>query len=290
MATKRQTKANRRNAQKSTGPKTEAGKAASSRNALCHGLTATHAIVLPDENADAFESLQQEVLADLNPQGALQAALAERIVVLLWRLDRAARLECQTFVHGQLIADRNWLSDAPFRGSSQHQLKERFCKGEDAEAVSEAFDIVHRAEREIDLDITRRAPWAEVLVQSEQNAKVFDRLGRHEASLQRALHRTLEEFRRLQGASPAKPEPEAPPPADPEPAPHVASDPEPAPSRAVRQPSRQGQRPPVRKPQAEAGSDREKAFLQNEANSAQAVDREANSGSDTNPSTAPPAA
>lgn len=289
MATKRQTKANRRNAQKSTGPKTEAGKAASSRNALCHGLTATHAIVLPDENADAFESLQQEVLADLNPQGALQAALAERIVVLLWRLDRAARLECQTFVHGQLTAERNRVSSAPFRAISQDQLKQHFG-GKDGDATSQALDDIFFTEFKIDLDIRERAPWAEVLAERKQNARAFDRVGRHEASLQRALHRTLDEFRRLQGASPAKPRSEAPPPADPEPAPDAASDPEPAPSRAVRAPAPQGQRPPVRKPQAEAGSDREKAFLQNEANSAHPLEESSISGTNVNPSTAPPAA
>ncbi len=279
MATKRQIKANRRNAQKSTGPKTEAGKAASSRNALCHGLTATHAIVLPDENADAFESLQQEVLADLNPQGALQAALAERIVVLLWRLDRAARLECQTFVHGQLIAERNRVSSAPFRAISQDLLKQHFG-GKDGDATSQTLDDIFFTEFKIDLDIRERAPWAEVLAERKQNARAFDRVGRHEASLQRALHRTLDEFRRLQGASPAKPRSEAPPPADPEP----------APSRAVRAPAPQGRRPAAVKANAEAGSDREKAFLQNEANSAQAVEGTLDSGSDANPSTAPPVA
>lgn len=38
MASKRQIEANRRNARRSTGPKTAAGKAKASRNALCHGL------------------------------------------------------------------------------------------------------------------------------------------------------------------------------------------------------------------------------------------------------------
>ena len=288
MATKKQIKANRSNAQKSTGPKTEAGKAASSRNALCHGLTATHAIVLPDENADAFDSLQREVLGDLDPQGALQAALAERIVVLLWRLDRAARLECQLFIHGQRRADRRKVSTALSRGASQDRLRKYYCRGEQADAAAEAVDLMFRAEREIDLEIRTKAPWAEVLAERKQSARLFDRVERHEASLQRALHRTLEEFRRLRVVSPVKPESSAPPPIMPEPAPGAASDPEPAPSRAVRQPARQGQRPLARRPQAEVGSGREKAFLQNEANSAQRVEETLDSGPDANPPAAPP--
>ena len=285
MATKRQTKANRRNAQKSTGPKTEAGKAASSRNALCHGLTAEFLVLLPDEDGDAFERLRGGVIADLAPAGALQEVLAERAAVLLWRLDRVARMEAELFIHGELALDRTSLvkdyTDAVFPMPFVDQL------GEKAKAVRDEFD---KRRDHLDLCMYAEAPCARVLVQRQSSARAFDQIARHEAMLQRALHRTLDEFRRLQGASPAKPRSEAPPPDEPEPAPDVASDPEPAPSRAVRQPSRQGQRPPVRRPQAEAGSDRKKSFLQNEANSAQAVEGTLDSGSDANPSTAPPVA
>ena len=53
MATARQVAANRRNALRSTGPRTAAGKLASSQNALRHGLTARRAFV-PDEDAREF--------------------------------------------------------------------------------------------------------------------------------------------------------------------------------------------------------------------------------------------
>lgn len=57
MATRKQIRANRKNARKSTGPKTEAGKAASSTNALSHGLAAAETVVLPEEEPEDFERL-----------------------------------------------------------------------------------------------------------------------------------------------------------------------------------------------------------------------------------------
>ena len=118
MATKRQIAANRRNARRSTGPKSAAGKAASSANALRHGLAAARAVVLPDEDGEAYERLRQGVLADLDPAGALQEALAQRIVVLLWRLDRAARLEAELFIHGRLAVQRKEVSASAVRESA----------------------------------------------------------------------------------------------------------------------------------------------------------------------------
>ena len=112
MTTRRQTEANRRNARASTGPATEAGKAASSVNALRHGLTATRAVVLPDEDGEAFEALRRELMADLAPEGALQCQLADRACVLMWCLSRAARQETELFTYWDLLAQRNEMEAA----------------------------------------------------------------------------------------------------------------------------------------------------------------------------------
>jgi hypothetical protein len=56
MATLKQFEANRRNAQKSTGPQTPEGKAAVSMNALRHGLRA-RTVVLPGKNREEFTQL-----------------------------------------------------------------------------------------------------------------------------------------------------------------------------------------------------------------------------------------
>ena len=88
--------ASRRNGAKSRGPKTPEGKARSSRNALRHGLCAQQTVVLGDEDLDEFEALEAALMAELAPQGALQAVLARRIVAATWRLERAERLAAGT--------------------------------------------------------------------------------------------------------------------------------------------------------------------------------------------------
>jgi hypothetical protein len=92
MSTKRQIAANRRNARKSTGPKTAAGKDRAKGNALKHGLTAAQITVF-DERPEDFESLYSGLLAALIPSGALEEQLVERIVVCAWRLRRVYRIE-----------------------------------------------------------------------------------------------------------------------------------------------------------------------------------------------------
>ena len=68
MTTPAQIEANRRNAQKSTGPKTAQGRAVVSLNGLRHGLRAETA-VLPFEDPAQFAKLKQELQAEFRPEG-----------------------------------------------------------------------------------------------------------------------------------------------------------------------------------------------------------------------------
>jgi len=92
MATPKQIAANRRNAQQSTGPRTPSGKSKVRLNALKHGLTA-QSVLLPFEDAAAYEALQQAVLQDLQPQNTTQQILVERFVHRHWISQRLARTE-----------------------------------------------------------------------------------------------------------------------------------------------------------------------------------------------------
>jgi hypothetical protein len=89
--------ASRKNGAKSRGPKTLEGKARSAQNALRHGMRAQKHLVLPDEDAAEFEALEEALVAELAPVGALQTALARRVAVAAWRLARADRIEAELF-------------------------------------------------------------------------------------------------------------------------------------------------------------------------------------------------
>jgi hypothetical protein len=86
--------ANRRNAQKSTGPTTEAGRKAASRNALRHGLTA-EALVVLDETPEDFAAHYAAMRAALAPVDEVEEQLVERIAFCAWRLRRAGRAEAE---------------------------------------------------------------------------------------------------------------------------------------------------------------------------------------------------
>ena len=87
-----QIEANLKNAQKSTGPKTAEGKQVVARNAIKHGLFARHLIV-SDEDPTEYQALLDDLHAVLNPVGALEFSLLERIAVTLWRQRRLVRSE-----------------------------------------------------------------------------------------------------------------------------------------------------------------------------------------------------
>lgn len=96
MASRAQIEANRKNAQKSTGPTSERGKEKVAGNALQHGLRAEKLVSFDEAEDDflAFHAAQQAVLA---PADAVEEQLVERIVLCAWRLRRAYRVEAEMF-------------------------------------------------------------------------------------------------------------------------------------------------------------------------------------------------
>jgi hypothetical protein len=84
--------ANRRNAERSTGPKSGEGKNTVRWNALKHGLLAK-AVVLPQEDRAEYEQLLAELTEHYQPVGRLEELHVEEIACTYWRRRRAVRVE-----------------------------------------------------------------------------------------------------------------------------------------------------------------------------------------------------
>ncbi|SRR6266571_5132484 len=96
MTSYRQIDANRRNALKSTGPKTEAGKDTSRRNAVRHGLTA-ETVIGALEDIEDYQAFEAAITVDYDAQSAVERQLVLRLASILWRLRRATTMETGLF-------------------------------------------------------------------------------------------------------------------------------------------------------------------------------------------------
>jgi hypothetical protein len=92
-------RANQRNAQKSTGPRTAEGKATASRNAITHGVFCQD-LLLPNEDPLALKSLREGVVRRMQPRDAVEAELVEEYLSCSWRLKRLRRAELSAYEGG----------------------------------------------------------------------------------------------------------------------------------------------------------------------------------------------
>jgi len=92
MATESQFKANRENAEHSTGPRTDEGKDHSRFNAMKHGVDA-RSMIIPGEDPAQREALSNALVEQHQPQNVDEAFKVETIVELIWTIRRLERFE-----------------------------------------------------------------------------------------------------------------------------------------------------------------------------------------------------
>ncbi len=143
MATPAQILANRSNAKASTGPSSPEGKAAASKNATRHGLSAAFQ-VLPHESREQFEELDEAYHAEFNPQTANETFLVGEMIQARWKLARIQRLEAAAFE--QILTEPGSADDPDSRiltaiGRSGNTLDklQRY-----AAAANRAYNSAHR--------------------------------------------------------------------------------------------------------------------------------------------------
>lgn len=188
MTTRKQLEANRANGRKSTGPRTQAGKARSRLNSRKHGLTAEKLIIV-GERAEDFDALRAELFEEFAPRSALAAEQVEHIVGLLWR-----RRRVPFFAAAILEARQAQVSE----DAEQEEMLNlgRFRRNMDDDDMSD--DEEHRE---------ALAEVGRALIKDCTSQDALGKLARHEAMLINALNKSLQLLFLLQDNRRGKDEP-----------------------------------------------------------------------------------
>ncbi len=117
--------ANRANAQHSTGPKTDEGKAKIARNALKHGLDSKEIFIAPGEQ-ERFDQFKTDLAAEINPEGALEQDLFNQLLHAAWNLRRIRLHETEVHERASALMVNPFLDDkfsAALDRLAKHQVR-----------------------------------------------------------------------------------------------------------------------------------------------------------------------
>jgi hypothetical protein len=208
MTSEKKAEANRRNALKSTGPKTPEGKSVVRLNALRHGLRSEE-ILLSGEDGGALKDLGERLRGELQPVGELENLLVDRIISAYWRLRRTGRVEAGIFAweRSEETAER---ADREARGYESSFL---FDSSDDDTMISDEKKheaALQRARRMRSEQEDETALLGRTFARDADGANAFSKLSRYETSIERQLYRALHELERRQaargGAAPTPPQ------------------------------------------------------------------------------------
>ena len=178
MTSFRQFAANRRNALRSTGPKSLEGKRSSRRNAVRHGLTA-ETVIDGLEDAEDYRGFEAAVISDYNAETAVERELVLRLASLLWRLRRIVAIETDLFqIQAEILRDRRDelapMYDELSDHTPDHVMRDETDRLSCSDSSLSARELTYCFLRTGNLD-----------------SGAFDRLGRYNAALWKQTAQTL---------------------------------------------------------------------------------------------------
>src|SRR3954447_42066 len=175
--------ANRANAQLSTGPRTAAGKAVSSLNAVKTGLCGRAVLLADDEEAAAYRAHIKRVLAWWNPDNVEEHALVQALADTQWRLESIPGLESALYARARLRGEPLLEHADP---TTQRLLLDAQAEVAEAKALKNLRLHERRLRRQYEKD------------KAELNELRNERLEREERAQQAELRRQQEAAKREQ--------------------------------------------------------------------------------------------
>jgi hypothetical protein len=196
--------ANRRNAQLSTGPQTDQGKAISAQNAFKHGFRSSE-VLIPGEDPSEFDSFRQDLLADLSPIGHMEFMLADRIIGSFWKLKRSGRMENELYF--ALMAPD--YSEEMIEKEEPYEVK-LTCTREDGSTYIDKHYSVSKTEGVKDLlkepkpetpkpadSLKTLRSLGDIALQDFTSGNILARFRCYEGQIERSLYKALTELHRL---------------------------------------------------------------------------------------------
>lgn len=182
MTSNKQQQANKANARKSTGPRSQEGKARSRLNSWKHGLSA-RLLVIGDEDPADFEELRASLIEQYGPQAPAEYELVEYLAGVFWRLRRLP------FFEAAILAARQAQVAEDLREDEARAV----AAGQDRDGEQEMSDakwLVH-----VGRALIKDGVWNDAL----------GKLARHEATLLNGLKRALQLLEENRGNSDQRP-------------------------------------------------------------------------------------
>jgi hypothetical protein len=202
MTSTKQIEANRKNAARSTGPRSEEGKKTAALNSLQHGLTA-ETPVLPTESPERHEEFRREMIKDLAPKGAVEEQLAQEIVDLSWRLMRGKTLELGVLARGVADVDERFYRDR----QRKIEVRESDVLAARAGIADNVIEVLHEDAHDVlsvymsDAVAAQRSDevrLASAFVEDASGPNALGKLSRHETNLFRRRNQALATLAALQ--------------------------------------------------------------------------------------------
>jgi hypothetical protein len=207
MSTEAQVNANRANAEHSTGPKTEEGKAASSRNHYGHGL-ATHTyndifFLLPHESSDAYSLLRTRLLDEHSPETETERLLVDRMAQHHWLRSRAEAFESGCFRDDGTLDDKRLALFMRYRTSHERAFSKCLAELLKLRAEKRKAEIGFESQKRAKEEHTRKQEQHE-MAKEHHKWEILLAEARVDHQLLHTLNRDMDETHRLIASEKAK--------------------------------------------------------------------------------------
>src|SRR5215470_15824011 len=212
--------ANRINAKRSSGPRTELGKSRSKMNALKHGLSAKK-IVIGDEDPKEFEALRAALERDWQPETAFESELVDQLAGSLWRLRRVPAIEAaivrarEEEAYSRLYSEIEDNTKKRIQNEISRRCRESFGNRSleigwlkdgtyDARLAQFRSQVLEEEDKKGDLDSSilkqanaqyQESRWSELLLLIRDDDGMIEKLSRYHSSLMNAANRVIQQLR-----------------------------------------------------------------------------------------------